>query len=415
MNTRTITGFILSTFILCCSDREPLNPLDPNNPNTAGKPTGLNLVPIQKAVKISWDPVNVTGILYYSIFRKETGQTSILIGNVSAELTSYLDTSVHYYESYTYRVQVQTETYISPLSDSETITIGPYNIYVTDFWDSSIRIVSWDGNYTIASYPLYSPRDICLRNEDNRFCVADYYDKKLRLLTPSLEHMESIDLPDYPLDLDVDQDEGIVYIATRNGLLLSINSNQEILEERSLGMGLSWNTQLSFDPKIRGCWISVPDSNFVLYIAENGSTNNIKIINGFNYPTAIQTAGAAWVADSTGLYNVTHLGELDTILVNMLITDVAIDTMNNRCYFSGYNYPEQSWQAGNIDMNTFVKTILVDDEKSYLYNIFPIPDEKTGGFLIQQAYTWKLLRYDGMGTLIGESAGFNSRLSFQIY
>ena len=99
----------------------------------------------------------------------------------------------------------------------------------------------------------------------------------------------------------------------------------------------------------------------------------------------------------------------------MLITDVAIDTMNNRCYFSGYNHTEQSWQAGNIDMNTFVKTILVDKEKSYLYNIFPIPDEQTGGFLIQQAYTWQLLRYDGLGTLIGESTGFNSRLSFQIY
>ena len=415
MTIRIIKGFILSILLLSCSDREPLNPLDPDNPNTEGKPTGLHLLPIQKAVQIAWDPVDVTGLAHYSVFRENTGETSTLLANVSAELTSYLDTSVHYYESYTYRVQVQTKTYTSPLSESATITMGPYSIYVADFWDSSIRIVSWDGNYTIASYPVFSPRDICLRTMDNRFCIADYYDKKLRLLTPDLKDMESVDLPDYPLDLDVDQDQGVVYIATRSGLLISVNSNQEIAAEHSLGMDLNWNTQLSFDPQARGCWVSVPDSNLVLYIAADSSTNNIKIFDGFHYPTAIQAAGAAWVADSTGLYKITHQGELDTILVNMLVTDVAMDTIGNRCYFSGYNRTEQSWQAGNIDMHTFTKTIMLDGEKSHLYNIFPIPDEQTGGLLVQQAYTWQLLRYDGQGTLIGESEGFNSRLSFQIY
>ncbi len=66
-------------------------------------------------------------------------------------------------------------------------------------------------------------------------------------------------------------------------------------------------------------------------------------------------------------------------------------------------------------MHTFTKTIMLDGEKSHLYNIFPIPDEQTGGLLVQQAYTWQLLRYDGQGTLIGKNEGFNSRLSFQIY
>ena len=99
MTIRLITGFILSILLLSCSDREPLNPLDPDNPNTEGKPTGLHLLPIQKAVQIAWDPVDVTGLAHYSVFRENTGETSTLLANVSAELTSYLDTSVHYYES----------------------------------------------------------------------------------------------------------------------------------------------------------------------------------------------------------------------------------------------------------------------------------------------------------------------------
>ena len=99
----------------------------------------------------------------------------------------------------------------------------------------------------------------------------------------------------------------------------------------------------------------------------------------------------------------------------MLVTDAAIDTFRNTCYFSGYNRTEKSRQLGNIDMNTFAKTIMLDGEKSHLYNIYPIPDEQAGSFLVQQAYTWKLLRYDGQATLIGENEGFNSRLSFQVY
>ena len=210
MTIRIITGFILSILLLSCSDREPLNPLDPDNPNTEGKPTGLHLLPIQKAVQVTWNPVDVTSLVHYSVFRENTRGTSTLLANVSAESTSFLDTTVNYYESYTYRIQVRTETYTSPLSDSAAITMGPYSIYIADFWDSSIRVVSWDGNYTIASYPVFSPRDICLRTVDNRFCIADYYDKKLRLLTPDLKDMKSVDLPDYPLDLDVDQDLELV-------------------------------------------------------------------------------------------------------------------------------------------------------------------------------------------------------------
>mgnify|MGYP001412918211 CR=1 FL=1 len=415
MMVKSISVLILISYFLNCSDRDALNPLDPDNPITMGRPTGVNLVPLRKSVQVVWDPIDVSDILYYLVFRAQPGRSDSLINIVSPELSSYIDTSVMYYQPYTYKIQIKTETHLSLLSDPATITIGPYNIYIADFWDSSIRIVSWDGNYTISSYPLFSPRNIRYRRLDNRFCIADYYDKKLRLLTPDLNNIESLDLPDYPLDLDIDQYNSITYIATRNGLLFGINLNQEIIFEKNLGLNLNWNTQLSYDHKAEGCWISVPDSNTVMFINLGNNTSTIKVFDNFIFPTVIEAHGNAWVSDSTGLYTISKGGELDTIIFNTIVKDVALDTINNKCYFSGYNRDQQSWQIGNIDMNTFAKTIILDGEKAHLYNIFPLPGKSADGFLVQQAYTWKLFRYDNHNNIIGESNGFNSRLSFQIY
>ena len=69
MFIRIIKNFTLGFIFLGCSNREPLNPLDPNNPFTGGKPTGLSLIPIQNTVQILWDPIDLIDINNYTIYR----------------------------------------------------------------------------------------------------------------------------------------------------------------------------------------------------------------------------------------------------------------------------------------------------------------------------------------------------------
>ena len=85
-------------FILSCSDREPLNPLDPNNPFTAGKPTGLRLLPIQSTVKIIWNPIDVNDLTFYAVYKGVSGSEMFKRWEVSPDSTFILDTNVSFFD-----------------------------------------------------------------------------------------------------------------------------------------------------------------------------------------------------------------------------------------------------------------------------------------------------------------------------
>ena len=53
---------LLIILVFSCSNREPMNPRDLNNPDTQGKPVGVKLIPLQKSIQISWDKVEVNDI-----------------------------------------------------------------------------------------------------------------------------------------------------------------------------------------------------------------------------------------------------------------------------------------------------------------------------------------------------------------
>ena len=149
---------LLIILFFSCSNREPINPLDLNNPDTQGKPVGVKLIPLQKSIQISWDKVEVNDINHYTIQRMSDEEQLKEIANV--ESNSYIDTSIDYFVQYSYRIQVHTNSYSSPFPDFETISIGPYNIYITDFWDSSIKILS--GMEITPSPPiLFMHQEIC--------------------------------------------------------------------------------------------------------------------------------------------------------------------------------------------------------------------------------------------------------------
>ena len=73
-------------------------------------------------------------------------------------------------------------------------------------------------------------------------------------------------------------------------------------------------------------------------------------------------------------------------------------------------------QVGILDMINYEKTIILDGDIPYVYNVYPVISEKQKGtFFIQQAYTWKLFVYNAQKDVIGENMGFNSRISFETY
>ena len=106
---RIILSFTLMLFLLNCSKRDRLNPLDVENQITGGKPTGLNLVPIRDTVQVSWDEIDVRDLSVYVIHKAVNNTELMEYAAVSADSTEYSDSAVSYYQNYTYAVQVETD------------------------------------------------------------------------------------------------------------------------------------------------------------------------------------------------------------------------------------------------------------------------------------------------------------------
>lgn len=412
---RVILSFTLILFLFSCSKRDRLNPLDVENPITGGKPTGLELVPIRDIVGISWNEININDLSAYIIYKSVNNAGLIEYATVSGFTTEYSDSAVSYYQNYTYAVQAETDYMVSPLSDTVSVTVGPYSIYVTDFYDNSVRILSWDGSYLIKSKSVSSPRAIQYRKSDNRFMVADYYDKAVLLVSTDLNETEYIDIGDYPLDLDVNQLTNRIHVLTRDGYIMKLDEEGEKIETLNIGMPFGRDAEISSDPISDGLWISNPDSGIVWFSPHNIGEKNVIRFSGLDSPSSLSSFGGGWVATHAGIVHLSPSGDSEILEPDIYVTDVEIDTVSKKCFYVGKDLAKNSWVAGKIDLETKFNTILLDSAYHYLHQIYPIPGETGTEFLIQESATWTLIRFDGNGNKLGEMENFNSQLDFQIY
>ena len=87
-------------FAGCTDDEDHANPLDPQNLRTAGSPIGLELLPGDQQVTVSWQDNGHAGIIGYRIYRRFTGDadsTFEFVGEVLGEngerpATEFIDT-----------------------------------------------------------------------------------------------------------------------------------------------------------------------------------------------------------------------------------------------------------------------------------------------------------------------------------
>ena len=93
--------FIVMGFFIGCTGNEDFsNPLDPQNPRTAGSPVGLKLLPGDEQVIVSWEDSGHEGVIGYRIYRRFTGDadsTFEFVGEVLGEdgarpATEFVDT-----------------------------------------------------------------------------------------------------------------------------------------------------------------------------------------------------------------------------------------------------------------------------------------------------------------------------------
>lgn len=352
---------------LACSGWERSNPLDPKNPETGGKVTGVSLSAIDHDVTISWDPVGLSGIIAYPVYRKQSKEDHFRqIGAASS--SSFFDSGRPYEEEIGYAVTARTRSgYESPLSDSLFILPGPHTFWMLDYYDGSIQRLTYDGRYRIS-------------------------------LT-----REAI----WPTAAAVDTIHSQIWIVDWvTGYLVGMDERGDINEWIS---GLSNPAMVACDPTQPEIWVA--DGNRSRITCFDGSGNVSGALGGFEFITGLCWSGQPglfWVADQ-GLAKIQLVNRSGESLMLHSLSCKAPPVID--CYLKeGWIMAADSLQVIRIHVSGQTDSVATIPLTGYDISI----DQKTGGcwiILIGQSDADEVIHLDPGGGMTVRTTGYHAALA----
>jgi len=409
---------VIALFIISCSEREHLNPFDPENPYTHGAPTGLVIVSDRNRIDLSWDPMDINGLAYYEIFRAVDSSDLSIYDSVAANLNYWTDSPVEYDRVYRYAIRACTMDDISNLSDTLKIIPGPANFIIADFYNFAIQKLSYDGEHILTTNYQDSPIAIEASSTQQKIFIADYWNEQIIISDWDLSSINTFDLQDRPLDMALDQQLNQLYILGLDKNQIQIYSTTGVITDSlPAPTSLAFGSHLCLDPKQKSLWISVPERDTIFQVNLSES-NQIFIHPEITKPRKIYAGpidGGCWAATDTGIVNIENDGSVNTYLSYYFIYDISINSVNGDIYYTGYNRNTQEWETGYLNRAANFEAVpILDNETPYLYCIQVIPGEEQSGFLVLQGGTWNLLRFDKNGNQIGAIGWYSSRLDIEL-
>ena len=143
----------LCMLLFACKDREPLNPLDPDNPNTQGQPYTIQAsAPGIGKVRLHWQKVNQPQVRSYRIYRSIEGGAASHIADATDTL--FVDTQLQPGKTYSYFYRLIWEDG-REIHQSPNAGVGTYNAptrpAIANVTRSRVEM-SWDDLHWLDNY-----------------------------------------------------------------------------------------------------------------------------------------------------------------------------------------------------------------------------------------------------------------------
>jgi hypothetical protein len=342
--SRFWSGVIALCLLNSCSDRDRINPLDPKNPKTWGRPTGFKVISIQDTVFLNWDSIELRDLVAYKIYRKKQSEQGLSVYKlVDPELNSFKDLDVEFGIDYTYQLSVLGSSYESARSDSLAIVPGPTFNWAADnatnqliklthdarypilrtssfftivdlepnpvsgeiwvlerlnrFTGNAIR-VSKDGQVLRPLIPFIGPVDAALHINSSSLWVADFEDGRVAKLDSIGNRLLTITSFTRPTAVDVDQRTGACWVIDAiTQRIAKINSDGAHIYEATFQFIAPQSVAVnSTDGSV---WVA--DSTRVVKLSENGDFE-LTLNAPFNFASKLdvnEITGDVWVIDLT--------------------------------------------------------------------------------------------------------------------
>ncbi len=397
LNCAVICLFALILF--SCSEREYLNPLDPDNPDTHGAPENVRVYSNRQTATLTWSPFRLPSMEKYYIYKSVNEPNLVLYDSVNANSTRYMDSGLLYDQKYYYAVQAITKFDKSKISKSVATIPGRFNFILADYYGQSLIKLTYDGNSTL-QFINSNPTDVEVL--DGTVFYTNLWTNTLAILDNE-GNIETIQIDGAPIAMTSDKASNRLFILTRdNDRLLTLSSNGQLLDIRQMPYNVLFETNVAFDKSGPGLWMTSKDDDTIYYY--DLRTNRFQTVSStIDGPDEIiidpDTGG--WIASWDGLIFV-NIGTAPVrYLSDYRFYDLSLNPLSNHLYYTAYANTDKEWLIGRFHIQSYENEILFREHYNFMTKIKAIPKDNGAGLLLVQGNTGKVFRIDENGNEIG--------------
>jgi len=331
----------VAIFICCaCADRKRLNPLDPENPDTLGQPTGLSVTSVRDTVILRWDQLPLRDLGGFRIYRRREGETRFSSVALAPPAGSFRDLGVSLGLSHAYRISVVAENFESPLSDSVRITPGPTFSWVADASSGALIALSHDGQHEISRAAAFGlPQRLQIDAPRRQVWVLDRFGGEFGRVTLNGQRTLNAKRIFGAWDLAVDKTDGSIWVADSltNGLLKfdSTGALSKMLESYKQLVALAVH------PQTAELWALDRATLRVLIFSRAGElrrTLSVALQRPLDLDIDGRT-GKVWIADGRRVLRLNANGDEEPLppAVYRLAYRVAADEISGGCWLIDFS------------------------------------------------------------------------------
>ncbi len=198
-----------------CSQRARLNPFDPGNPITGGRPANFVALAGDQVVTLRWDRASASGLLGYELFRRRAGETDFvaLTGLIPVSTTTAGDFGLQNGAEHDYRLYFVFEDGPRGQPAEDTATPGPLRPWVALFSRPALARLTPDARHVAFEYgALQGPTQVAVDPGSGKVWVSDTEGARVVVFDPATSGVVSIADVSAPGALDVDPLDGTAWV-----------------------------------------------------------------------------------------------------------------------------------------------------------------------------------------------------------
>jgi DNA-binding beta-propeller fold protein YncE len=288
---------LLALLLVGCSSREHLNPFDPDNPETHGRPSGFVALAGSAVITLQWQHATAAGLLGYRVERRIEGDSTwTVIGELPASATGFGDFGVRNGVDHHYRLYFVFSAGTALLPAEDTATPGPLRPWTADLDAGLLLRLTPDARHAAFSVADFDgPTQVAVDPVSGIVWTCDTIGQRVVLLVPGLPAPRVIGpIPD-PIAVAVDPADATGWICdASNDRVIHVDSNG-IPASPQIVSPVRDPVAIAVDPRDRTVWVCENEGNELRRFDRDGAP-----MWGADMPrpsrVAIDsTTGGAWV------------------------------------------------------------------------------------------------------------------------